>query len=571
MNGNTVNYLFPIVPSSYGSTYNYNVEQSMWLPLYNNFTYGKTPGIDYSLSLAKKPVFSDGNKTVTVTLNQGYKWSNGQPVVAKDVLFDIALIKAAVHENASNWSSYTPGYFPDSLASVTTSGKYTVVMHLKRAFNPGFFLNNQLALNLYALPSTAWNVTSAHGPHLDWTVPANAKKIYDYLGKAGGKVGTFGTNPLWRIVDGPFVLSSFSPVNASFTMKANPSYGGSPKPYVNSIQSVTYTGITPMLNAMRTGTLDIGTVDFSQLTDVSSLKTAGYNVFGLPDFGWAGDIWNFEDKTGHFNKIVAQLYFRQAMAHLVNERAIIAGIYHGAAGIRLRPGAIGAEDTLRAGRLDPSAVSVRPGQGGCTAEVSRMARRAQRHHHLREPRHRSQPVRRRHPQGHPALLLLVHAELRVRAVHPAHGRGDHLGGQTGRRDRCRASPGDVQLRRLELQRRRSIGGEVHEHLGGRELQRLHRQPVSDAELDLQHRGSFNSGGYRDPKMNALIRASVYGSDPNAVTKEASYEAKALPALFLPNYDYIWAVSKRVGGAPASYLSLTQYAFWPQFWWVNKKK
>ncbi len=230
LNGNTVNYIFPIVPSGNASTYNYNVEQAMWLPLYNNSAYGSTPGIDYSLSLAKRAVFSDGNKTVSVTLNPGYKWSDGQPVIAKDVLFDIALIKAAVHESAANWASYTPGYFPDSLASITTSGKYTVVMHLKRAYNPGFFLNNQLALNLYALPSSAWNVTSPNGPHLDWTVPANAKKIYDYLGKAGGQVGNFGTNPLWKIVDGPFVLSSFSPVNASFTMNANPSYGGLPSP-----------------------------------------------------------------------------------------------------------------------------------------------------------------------------------------------------------------------------------------------------------------------------------------------------------------------------------------------------
>jgi hypothetical protein len=63
---------------------------------------------------------------------------------------------------------------------------------------------------------------------------------------------------------------------------------------------------------------------------------------------------------------------------------------------------------------------------------------------------------------------------------------------------------------------------------------------------------------------------VFGSDPNAVTKEASYEAQALPALFLPNYDLIWAVSKRIGGDPRSYLSLTQYGLWPQYWWVNKK-
>ena len=34
-------------------------------------------------------------------------------------------------------------------------------------------------------------------------------------------------------------------------------------------------------------------------------------------------------------------------------------------------------------------------------------------------------------------------------------------------------------------------------------------------------GSFNSGAYTDPKMDQLIHASVFGSDPAAVTKEAS--------------------------------------------------
>ena len=33
----------------------------------------------------------------------------------EDVLFDIALIKAAVKASAANWGAYTPGYFPDSL------------------------------------------------------------------------------------------------------------------------------------------------------------------------------------------------------------------------------------------------------------------------------------------------------------------------------------------------------------------------------------------------------------------------------------------------------------------------
>ena len=570
LNGNTVNFLLPIVPSSDGSTYNYNVEQAMWLPLYNNSTYGTAPGIDYSLSLANKPVFSNGNKTITFTLKQGYKWSNGQPVNAKDVLFDIALIKAAVKESAANWASYTPGYLPDSLASITTSGQDTVVMQLKKAFNPGWFLNDQLALNLYALPSTTWNVASANGPHLDWTVPANAKKIYDYLSKAGGEVVTFGTNPLWKTVDGPFVLSSFSPVTASFTMTPNSSYGGTPKPYVSSIQSVTYTGITPMLYAMRTGSLDIGTVDFSQLTDVSSIKSAGYTVYGQPDFGWAGDIWNFEDTTGHFNKIVSQLYFRQAMAHLVNERAIIAGIYHGAAGFAYGPipsvprtpyvpsdsinppypydpAAAVALLIARGWNVVPNGTTTctNPGTGPnqCGAGI---------------------------PKGTPISFSWY-------TLNSASGPYVPLTDEAIASEAKQAAGINISLHQETFNYVSSnfndpdpSDAKYINTWGVENFNGYTDSPYPTQNSIFNTGGSFNSGGFHDPKMDQLINSSVFGTNPDAVTQEASYEAKALPALFLPNYDYIWAVSKRVGGDPASYLSLTQYAFWPQFWWVNKK-
>jgi peptide/nickel transport system substrate-binding protein len=168
LNGSTTpNYIFPIVPSGNASTSNYAWQQSMWLPLYNNFAYGSAPGIDYPFSIGNAPTFSDGNKTVTITMKSGYKWNDGKPVTAQDLLFDIALVKAAVKESAANWGSYTPGYFPDSLASTSAPSANTVVLHLTKAFNPGFFLNNQLALNLYPLPSQDWNVASAGGAHPD--------------------------------------------------------------------------------------------------------------------------------------------------------------------------------------------------------------------------------------------------------------------------------------------------------------------------------------------------------------------------------------------------------------------
>ena len=87
LNGNTPNYIFPIVPSGNASTINYAWQQIMWLPLYNNFAYGSGPGVNYSVSVGKKPIFSDGDKTVTIPLKLGLKWSDGKPVTAQDLLF----------------------------------------------------------------------------------------------------------------------------------------------------------------------------------------------------------------------------------------------------------------------------------------------------------------------------------------------------------------------------------------------------------------------------------------------------------------------------------------------------
>ncbi|MGH2916217.1 MAG: ABC transporter substrate-binding protein [Solirubrobacteraceae bacterium] len=570
LTGQTPNYILPLTPSGNASTYNYQWQSMMYLPLYNNQAYGSSPQINYSLSLAAKPVFSDGDKTVTIQLKQGYKWSNGQPVDAQDLLFDIALIKAAVGESAANWGSFTPGYFPQSLASIGAKGQYTVVMHLKRAFNPGFFLNDQLATNLFPMPSRAWNVASAGGSHLNWSVPANAKKIYDYLGKAGGKVGDFNSNPLWKIGDGPFVFSSFSPVTSSWTAKANPDFGGTPKPYLSSVQGVTYTGVTPMLNAMRTGSLDVGTVDYSQLNDVSSLKSQGYSVFGQPDFGWAGVIWNFEDKTGHFDKIISQLYFRQAMAMLEDQPAIIAGIFHSAGGVAYGPiPSVPRTPYTPANAIKPpypyspakavallkshgwhvvpngTTTCAKPGTGAtdCGAGI---------------------------PAGTP-ISFTWYTENAAASPFVA------LTDETITSEAKQAAGINIQLFQRTFNYIASNLNDpdpsVAKYINTWGVEDFNGYtdsfyPTQNAIFNTG--GSFNSGGYSDPKMDRLIKSSVYGTNPNAVTQEATYEAQALPALFEPNADLIYAVSKRVGGPAESYLSLTQYGLWPQFWWVNKK-
>ncbi len=103
------------------------------------------------------------------------------------MVFAIDLLKAAVSERAANWSQYTPGQFPTSVVSATAPSKYKLVIKLDRAYNPSYFLDDQLqdSNGVYPLPATSWNIDRPGGPHLDYTNPANAKKIYDFLSSQG--------------------------------------------------------------------------------------------------------------------------------------------------------------------------------------------------------------------------------------------------------------------------------------------------------------------------------------------------------------------------------------------------
>ena len=100
------------------------------------------------------------------------------------------------------------------------------------------------------------------------------------------------------------------------------------------------------------------------------------------------------------------------------------------------------------------------------------------------------------------------------------------------------------------QRPRPFGSKYDQYLGRGGLRGLQRQRLPDTERDLQHRGlAYNSGGYHDPKMDRLIKASVFGSNPNAVTQEAAYEASATRPVGAQLGSDLLRCPNRVGGPP----------------------
>jgi peptide/nickel transport system substrate-binding protein len=325
-------WIFPVTNAA-----NYSIgsitlfQELMWRPLYWS-PDGNQQVIDYPLSLGDRPAISNGGKTFTITLDTSYKWSNGQPVTANDVLFDFDLIKAAVAENPANYGGYAPGQFPGN-ATFKVLGPETFSVTFNKTYNPGWLFWDEIGL-LNPLPSTVWNVTSATSKHVapsTWETLKGAEAIYNYLSGLSGDKGTYATNPIWQTVDGPFKLSSFNSTTGSFSMVPNPSYGGPVKAKFSTLNMIFYTDETAEYDAALSGALSISYLPFQNLPQLKSLRAKGYEVYGYPGAGFNYIAYNFKDTTGHWNDIISQLYVRQALAHLQNESAEIKGIFLGAA------------------------------------------------------------------------------------------------------------------------------------------------------------------------------------------------------------------------------------------------
>ena len=173
-----------------------------------------------------------------------------------------------------------------------------------------------------------WLAGKVDGSQARSLVPA----VDAFLSAQAKSVNTYASNALWQVVDGPYKLTSFNNTTGAFTMDPNPSYGGPHAKVMSKLEAVPYTSDTAELNAIKSGNLDFGSVPLTDVPQVGAVKSAGYNVFGYPDFGWEYLVYNFKDTTGDFNNIIKQLYIRQALAHLENEAGYINAFFHGAGG-----------------------------------------------------------------------------------------------------------------------------------------------------------------------------------------------------------------------------------------------
>jgi peptide/nickel transport system substrate-binding protein len=316
------NFIFPYPPSTNTNGYNQNLTQYLW-PFLAVQGDGDQSAVNHADSLYSSASFSNGDKTVTIKLKP-WKWSDGAPITSRDFTFMYNLLKV----NKGNWAYYVPGVFPDGVKSVQAPDASTVVVNLTESTNPNFFIDNVMS-QIQLVPQHAWDKTSVNGKvgNYDET-PSGAKQVYAFLQKEGGNMSTFTTNPLWKVVDGAWTLSSFNP-NGDYAYVPNKNYSGPDKPTLAKFANVSFTTTTALMDALRSGSgVDVAiSLPLNDVGQIPQLKAEGYSVAQTSLPGEAGIYPNFYN--AQVGSLLSQLYIRQALEYLINRPQIVSKVYQG--------------------------------------------------------------------------------------------------------------------------------------------------------------------------------------------------------------------------------------------------
>jgi peptide/nickel transport system substrate-binding protein len=330
-------YAFPFISVAQSVNYSvYNVNDFQYLmyrPLYW-FGTGVTPYLNTDLSLADPPTYSGDQ--VTITLKPTYKWSNGQPVDADDVVFFMNMMFAEASSPTNAWINTTPDGLPGDVSNVRAVSQYVVTMDIASPFSESWFTNNELS-QITPMPM-AWDRT-ASGPSNCVSDIADCTAVYNYLNSQSNIIKTYGTSPLWQVVDGPWRVQNLSP-QGNLTMLFNTKYSGPvAKGHITKFVEVPFTSESAEYNVLQdpvgSQTIDVGYLPTVDAPVPPPGANVGPNPSTLPNYALSAVYpWEISYFPYNFNNptvgpIFDQAYFRQAFQYLVDQEGIIAGPMHG--------------------------------------------------------------------------------------------------------------------------------------------------------------------------------------------------------------------------------------------------
>jgi len=329
-------YIFPYVNSANISNLNlFDLQYQLYRPLYWFGDSGQ-PSVNTALSLANPPSFSGRNVTITL---KHYMWSNGTQVTAQDVMFWLNMELA----EPANYGAYTG--FPTNVSNIKVVSPTELTMTMDKPYNPNWFLYNDLS-QITPMPN-AWDRTASGPSNCDTTVK-DCAAVYTYLDSQAKAVTSYATSPIWGVVDGPWRLSAFS-ADGHITFVPNKSYSGPVRPKLSAFQEVPFTTDAAEYNVLLSPSGSTK-IDFGYLPDQDApakpsgaavgrnpLASKGYTL--APLYPWGIDYYatNYQSSIGDHGAIIKQLYFREALAYMMNQNSIISGPLRGYGAVTVGP------------------------------------------------------------------------------------------------------------------------------------------------------------------------------------------------------------------------------------------
>jgi peptide/nickel transport system substrate-binding protein len=466
------------------SLYNQEAAELLFMPL---LWINRFHEADYSRSLASGVSTPDGGRTFDVTLRP-WIWSDGTPVTTADVVYTFNLIK----QLGPAYPGYQEGGIPNMVQSITAKDATHVEFKLTQPVNASWFILNGLG-QIYVFPQHVWSRYT-----LDQIMQAQSSPAF------------------FAVVDGPLKIKTLA-VGLYAEFVPNPAYPG-PKMHFSRFVMKFMDSEGAELQGVEAGDLDVSNLPFT-LWDAARHLTGVHVEPLLPSYSWHETILNLQNPGTPF---FSDVRVRDAIADAIDQNQIVALAMHGQ-GVPV----YGPVPPVPASFLSPAA-------------------RARQYPVSYDPAHARALLREAgYAPGPDGIMRKGNEKLAFTVLIPA--------GQPMRIEMSEVIQQDLAAVGIALTTRQVEFNQIMALQSGPSdgwqaiIMAEDITPFPSGEDNFSTNGFYNTGHYSNPKMDALISASINAQGLNGLFAFEDFASAEQPVIFLPVEKYSLLVSNRLHG------------------------